>query len=147
MTTKREEVVLAARSCIGTPFRHLGRRPGLELDCVGLLVYACWATQLKPTDFDVTGYSRFSNPSELRRLAELHLRPITLLDAVPGDVVMTATDVDPQHFGILGNYMHGGLSLIHATNSISPPHRVVEHRLMWSRAMKFVAAFVLPGVE
>jgi hypothetical protein len=44
----------------------------------------------------------------------------------------------------LGDYRHGGLSIIHGA---SDPGRVIETRLMFSEHMKFVAAFVLPGVE
>ncbi|MBK8745664.1 MAG: peptidase P60, partial [Propionivibrio sp.] len=31
-------ILAAARACIGTPFVHQGRIPGLALDCAGLVV-------------------------------------------------------------------------------------------------------------
>ena len=54
----------------------------------------------------------------------------------------------PQHLGIVGNYWHGDtLSIIHAA-SIVPKGvgRVIETRLMFSQAMRFVAAYQMPGV-
>jgi hypothetical protein len=44
----------------------------------------------------------------------------------------------------LGDYRHGGLSIIHAAGLTG---RVIETRLMFTEQMKYVAAFALPGIE
>jgi hypothetical protein len=52
----------------------------------------------------------------------------------------------PHHMGVVGDWRHGGLSMIHAENW--KHKKVVEHRLCFTdNAMEFVAAFRLPGVE
>lgn len=45
--------------------------------------------------------------------------------------------------GFIGDYRHGGLSLIHATNRAG---RVVETRLMFTSNQKFRCAYALRGV-
>ena len=75
-------------------------------------------------------------------LCSTYMDPVRKADMRPGDVLVVAVDQDPQHLGILGDYRHGGLSLIHAAL-----HRgVVETRLMFARNMQFRGAFALRGV-
>ena len=81
----------------------------------------------------------------LMHLAHMHMRALPGIEAAqPGDVVVVRFAADPQHIGILGDYRHGGLSIIHAA---STPGRVIETRLMFSTSMQFVQAFALPGIE
>jgi hypothetical protein len=62
----------------------------------------------------------------------------------PGDVVVIAFDRAPGHLGIVGDYLHGGLSIVHALAGACG--RVVETRLEFSRSMRFVRAYRLPRV-
>lgn len=50
MTIERAQIVAAARECLGTPFRHQGRVPGVGLDCVGLLVWIARRLEIPHTD-------------------------------------------------------------------------------------------------
>lgn len=34
----RQQIVCSARKRIGTPFKHQGRKAGVGLDCIGLVV-------------------------------------------------------------------------------------------------------------
>ncbi len=136
------DVVAAARQHIGTPWQHQGRLPGVALDCAGLLIVVARELGLVPPDFDVNGYSRSPDGSMLdwceanmRRIGEPEL----------GAVLVLATSDEPQHLGIVGDYLHGGWSLIHANNSGDRP-RVIETRLMFARNMQFRGAYRLPGV-
>lgn len=63
-------------------------------------------------------------------------------DLRPGDFLCVAFDQHPQHVGVVGDYLHGGPSIIHAING----RGVVETRLMFSPGMRFVAGFALPEV-
>jgi hypothetical protein len=76
-------------------------------------------------------------------MAAEHMARIEREAAQPGDVIVVSFDAEPQHFGVLGDYRHGGLSIIHAASNTG---RVIETRLRFSEAMRFVAAFELPGV-
>jgi len=141
--TSHQNVVDAARGWLSTPYHHLARLKGVGVDCIGLVIGVSRELGLVPTDFDVQGYARSPDGRSLMETAGLHMTQIEREDMQPGDVVVLRFDVEPQHFGIVGDYRHGGHSIIHAA---SREGRVIETRLMYSEAMHYVAAFRLPGV-
>lgn len=138
-----QDVVAAARRCIGTPYHHQARKPGIGLDCVGLVI--CVARQIGAVapDWDVRGYSRVPDGFALMRHLEEQMDLVQRGDMRPGDVVCVEFDNHPQHVGVLGDYVHGGLSIIHASNAAG---RVIETRLLFSAAMRFVSAHRYRGV-
>lgn len=138
----RAAIVAEARTWVGTPWVHQHREKGIAVDCVGLVIGVAKALGLLAPDFDVTGYGRAPDGTLLARCAE-HLRPLGRDEMRPGDVLVLATSQEPQHMGIVGDYRHGGLSLIHAA---SHQRRVIEHRLLFVRCMQFRAGFAFPGV-
>lgn len=143
----RADVVAQARRWLGTPWHHQARLQGVGVDCVGLVIGVARALGLVASDFDVAAYPRTPAGASLMHLVDLHLvrAPIDA-PLQPGQVVVVAFDTDPQHLGIIGTYRHAGLlSIIHAA-ALARPGRVVETRLMFSRAMRFVGAYDLPGV-
>jgi len=139
----REDIVKVARSYLGTPFHHLGRLPGVGLDCAGLLVCCARELGLVAAGFDVPAYVPAPDGRQLIAWCEQYMTRVTRDTMQPGDAIVTITDVHPQHLGILGDYLHGGLSIIHAASNAHPP-RVIETRLMFSRNQRFVAAYALP---
>lgn len=140
---EKQRVVAAARSWIDTPFHHQSRLKHIGVDCIGLIIGVARELSLVPPDFDVQGYAETPDGRTLMRLAAMHMTEIAREEMGPGDVVVTRFDQGAQHFGILGDYRHGGLSIIHGA---SDPGRVIETRLMFGPSMQFVAAFALPGV-
>lgn len=131
-------IVEAARRCIDTPYHHQGRKVGVGLDCVGLVVRVGRSIGALGTGFDVRGYSRVPDGFSLMHHLDDQLEPIERTEMRPGDVICVAFDGYPQHIGVLGDYAHGGLSIIHASSAAG---RVIETRLLFSAAMRFVAAF------
>lgn len=145
-TTTRAQVVQAARSWLGTPYHHQARLKGVGVDCVGLVIGVGRELGMCASDFDVEPYARTPDGSSLMHQAGGLMRRLPLGATLqPGQVLVVALGGEPQHLGILGDYRHGGLSIIHAA-STAQPGRVIETRLMFSRTMRFVAAFELPGV-
>lgn len=144
MRTKAD-IVAAARSYLGTPFHHRGRKPGVGIDCAGVLVCAARDCDLVSAAFDVPAYSPIPNGNDILQWCDLYMKPVSREEIQPGDAILIATDVYPQHLGILGDYVRGGLSIIHASDYTRPP-RVIETRLLFARAMRFVAAYELPGI-
>lgn len=140
----RNDVVGCARSFLETPFHHQARLKGVGVDCVGLVIGVARSLGLIAPDFDVAAYPRTPDGTSLMHLTDAHMTRISREAMQPGDVVVVAFAKDPQHLGILSEYRHGGLSIIHA-HSISG--RVIETRLMFGAHMKFVAAYSLPGVK
>jgi hypothetical protein len=144
--TTRADVVASARTWIDTPYHHQGRLKGVGVDCLGLPIGVAIELKLAPASFDVKGYSKVPDGRSLLRQANEHLVRLPL-DGVllPGMVIVVAINGDPQHFGIVGDYRHGGVSIIHSNSQADPP-RVVETRLMFHRTMRLVAAYDMPGV-
>lgn len=134
------QVVAAARGMLDTPWMHQGRRPGQALDCVGLVISTAQALGLVPSGWDVADYPRLPDGSLAGHCAQ-HMRPVHAIEL--GAVLVLAIERDPQHLGIVGDYRHGGWSLIHASSAAG---RVVETRLMFTRSMRLLGVFRLPGV-
>ena len=144
--TTRADVVRVARSYIGTPFHHMGRVPGVGLDCVGVLICAARELGLIARDFDLPAYTPSPDGVTMLKWADEYMTKIPQSLMQAGDVLMLITDAEPQHLAILADYVHGGLSIVHSANSATPP-RVLETRLMFSRVQRFAGAYVLPNIE
>lgn len=140
----RDEAVAYARSLIGTPFHHAARKPGIGVDCVGVIVLTGAHIGAWPDGFDVEPYTEVPDGTSMRRQARQHLRRVHYNDMRAGDVVMVITDRDPQHLGILADYRGTHhRSIIHASNVLQRP-RVVETPLLFGRGFKFVEAYSFP---
>lgn len=149
MDSLRTEVVAIARSYINTPWQHRGRTPGAALDCAGVLVCAARAKYLVSEFFDVPEYSRNPDGKTLIAWLEEYMGGRVPKSALQiGDVVVVRPDRYPQHLGIVSDHISGCLGLIHASNARSTvPARVIETRLMFSRALAFVAGYRFPGIS
>lgn len=137
-------IVSTAREWIGTPFHHQARVKGVGVDCVGLVIAVARELGHVAPDFDVLGYSRHPDGVELMHHLNNNMNVVSQADMRPGDVVCVAFDSHPQHVGIVADYVHGGLSIIHAASKVG---KVIETRLMFSSAMRFVDAFRFEGVN
>ena len=116
-------LVSAARRYLGVPFRHRGRT-SRGLDCAGLiwLGYADLGVVLP----DVRIYGREPHRNGLVEAVGRALGSAVIGPLQPGDVLLMRFDREPHHLGVVGDYAHGGLSLIHAYGTAG---KVVEHRL------------------
>lgn len=142
--TTRADVVTCARSWVGTPYQHQARLKGVGVDCAGLVIGVARELGLIEADWDVQGYARQPDGASLRRWCDDSMTPIGRNDMQPGDVVLVAFDAAPGHMGIVADYLHGGLSIVHALGITAK--RVIETRLMFSASMRFVGAYALRGV-
>ena len=136
------DVVATARGMLDTPWRHQGRLPGVALDCAGLLICTARALGLVAPDWDINAYARHPDGT-LATLCAEHMTPITEIEL--GAILVVAIERDPQHIGIVGDYRHGGWSLVHASSQAQPP-RVVETRLMFARNLVLRGIYRLPGI-
>jgi cell wall-associated NlpC family hydrolase len=149
---ERAVIVAEAREWMGTPFHHQQRRKGVATDCIGYVGGVGMAVGAFPADpMELPGireYSGYSSQPDGRLIPALEKYLIRTTQALlqRGDVVCVRWGKEPHHLGIVGDYRHGGLSLMHAENWRH--HKVVEHRLSFTdNTMKFVAAFRYPGVS
>lgn len=131
-------MVAAARTLLETPYHAKARTPGLGIDCIGVPIVSAWISGLRPRTFDVQGYNMQPDGSMLPE-CDKHMTRLQREDMRPGDVVIVQYGSIPHHVGVLGDYRHGGLSMIHAENDRHG--KVIEHRLWFEGAMKFVRAY------
>ena len=134
MTELQSTIVAVARACLGTPFRHQGRAPGIGLVCAGLAVVA-----LKSAGVDIhapANYSRTPHDGRLRAMIELQrgLRFVPRDDMQAGDVLLIKIGNEPSHVGICS----GDGNIIHAYEQVG---KVVEHRLDAAWQAQIVAVY------
>jgi cell wall-associated NlpC family hydrolase len=141
---KAGEIVALARETIGTPYQHQGRINGVALDCAGVPAYVGRRLGLAFTDR--TRYGRQPLPAEMRAALDENLQRVRKVDMQVGDVVWIRFERVPQHLAIVGDYPHGGFSLIHAYNG-EGVGSVVEHRLDEQWLARIAGVWRYPGIE
>jgi hypothetical protein len=144
--TTRAAFVSTVRSYVGTPTHHQGRLPGVGMDCPAPAICAMWEHGIKPRTWDITGYKGFGDGREIRAYCDEHLIPIEQADLQPADVLLVGwAKGPPTHLGVVFEHPLGGLAMVHADNFRAKA--VSETRVKFGRAMRFVAAYSVPGVE
>lgn len=137
-------IVAAARSWIGTPYRHQASVRGAGADCLGLL-RGVWREVLGAEPEAVPAYTQdWSEPSgreDLLAAALRWLRVKPLADAAAGDVLLfrMRAGAVAKHLGIAGQ-IGPQASFIHAYSG----HGVVETALSDPWARRVVARFTFP---
>lgn len=123
----QQAIVDCARGYIGTPFHHQGRRKGVGIDCLGLLVEVARELALVSrtgellADCDELNYSHQPDTQKMIRILSEQLYPIPVAGIDAGDIILLNIDRSPQHMGIVSD-----IGLIHA---YAQARKVVEHRL------------------
>lgn len=133
-------VVACARTWLGTPYHHQARAKGVGVDCAGLVIGVARELDCVAPGFDIEGYARQPDGWSFLAWSDQHMRRIARAQMAPGSCVVVRFGRHPQHIGIVGDYLHGGLSIIHAMVG----RGVVETRLLLDNNMQFVAAYALP---
>ena len=139
----REEIVIAARDWIGTPYRHQASLRGVGADCLGL-VRGVWRELLGPEPEPVPPYTpdwaEAAGAESLRDAARRHLQECAIGAAGPGDVLLFRMGLGhpAKHCAIIS--MPG--RIIHAYWG----RAVCETRLVpwWER--RIAGAFQFPGL-
>lgn len=90
----------AAKDFIGTPFHWGARKPGIGLDCAGLIVCSANAAGFELKDW--RGYGDRSAPEHIARFIE-QTSEVPIEEAQPGDVMVfwIKRKDQPLHLGIL----------------------------------------------
>lgn len=125
-----ERVVAHARSMVGVPWRHQGRKPW-AVDCIGL-VYVSLTAAGWPRAVDLPrGYGREPWDDQLRKGLRQHFGGPISGDWMPGDIALFRWGKgEPSHVGIIADHPHGGLSIIHASNLRNVVETALSGRLL-----------------
>lgn len=129
-----------ARSCLGTPFRHQARVPGVGIDCAGLLVHVLDGLGLPY--IDERGYPHRPHNNLIRSILDSQpsLQPVRRSEMQAGDVLlMHLENPQPNHVAI-----YTGETIVHAYFRSA---KVVEHRLdnKWRSIIVAVYRIVRPA--
>ena len=137
-----DDIIAAARACLGTPFRHQGRVAGEALDCAGLAVQVARACGCAVVDAEAYGPYPARGQLETALAAQPGLQRLPA-GAVPqpGDLLLMRFAREPQHLAILA-----GETIIHAWTEAG---KVCEHDFTaaWQRRVCAVYRFVEVGGE
>ena len=134
------DIIAAARACLGTPFRHQGRLPGIGLDCAGVAVEVARALGCAP--LDVSGYGRTPAAGQLEAALEAQPDLERIVDREarqPGDILILRFGGDPQHVAILTD----ANTMIHSYANVGI---CCEHRLSPVWAARIVRVYRFRGV-
>lgn len=134
-----EAMVAAARDQLGVEWVHQGRTPGVELDCLGLVVHAAASIGIQIPHY--ADYERWPRPDVLRaRTLEVAQR-ISPGIRRPGDLLILRIVQMPVHFVLVT----GADSLIHAYTA-PPIKSVVETRMghLWENRIVDIFRFYAP---
>jgi NlpC/P60 family putative phage cell wall peptidase len=141
---RRQNIITAARSWIGTPYHHQQSCLGVGADCLGL-VRGVWRALYGAEAETPPAYSRdwaeATGTETLIDAANRHLNPIAVAEARGGDVVVfrVRPGVPAKHIGILCD----GNRLVHAMDG--GPAIEISITPWWQR--RIVAAFSFPGTS
>lgn len=115
------------------------------VDCAGLVICIARELGLVEHDFDINGYAPTPDGVSMQAACDQFMTRVQWGQVMPGDVLLIRFASDPQHMAIVADYLHGGLSMIHADMRASPP-RVLEMRLADVWRARVIQAYRLPGV-
>lgn len=134
-------MVAAARGMVGTRWHHQGRKPGVALDCAGLVV--CVGKQLGLLTFDTVAYQRDSAANHFVRYFQQHGIERPRRSLAPGCVVALHEARYPCHCGIVAR-QGKRLTLIHA---YARRRAVVEELLTLEWYVRIVGVFDYVGLD
>lgn len=136
---RAEDVIAAARACLGTPFRHQGRQPGVGLDCAGLVVSVCRALNIPYQDAAAYGRRPHDGLLESTLSVQPAMYCVPRHAMQPADVLLMRFRTDPQHLAI-----YAEPTVIHSYETVG---QVVEHCLDNRWAARIVRVYRFSGVN
>lgn len=141
MSGMRERVLVAARTFLGTPYRHQGSRKGVGCDCLGL-VRGVWrdlyGTEPEEAGAYTPDWAERAEGEPLLEAARRHFDEIAVAEAQPGDLLVFRWRAGSaaKHCGLLGREGR----LIHAYEGAS----VVASPLGTAWTRRIAGAFRFP---
>lgn len=145
-TVTSRALVDTARGWIGTPVAHQGSRKDTGCDCLGLLRGVGTELELFPADFwSLPGAARWKAYGR-EPIGDFCEALEVVFDRIDGPEIGGVAAMrflgHPRHCALIGDYPHGGFTLIHALRK-----SVIEHRLDERWKERIVAFYRFRGVN
>ncbi|MDX9690350.1 MAG: NlpC/P60 family protein [Alphaproteobacteria bacterium] len=131
-----EAMVQAVIACLGTPFHHQGRKAGVGLDCIGLVIIGANAAGIAVRDRRDYG-RRPDGVSLVQALKDHGAQEVPDRNAIRrGDILLFRYDGQPQHVAL-------ALRLDEMIHSFAPAGKVVQSTMgdYWRRRLVGVYRF------
>lgn len=127
---KRLQIVEAARTYLGTKFKHQGRLKDFGIDCAGLVIGVGKELGYMPNEWDHVAYGHLPHAQMMANQCDLVLDRILIEEATVGDIYLMAFQSEPQHLCIITDK-----GIIH---SYAQVRRCVEHGIddIWLSRVK-----------
>ena len=140
----RDEIIARARSWLGTPYLHQASVKGAGTDCLGLVrgVYReLYDIEPETAPAYSADWAEVSREETLRDAARRHLAPVSIENALPGDILLfrVKAGAPAKHAAIL----IAPRRIIHAYSG----RAVCESHLSSWWCKRLIYAFKFPGVE
>lgn len=143
MHARSHDIVRAAKSYVGSPYRHMGRSRVRGLDCAGLPILVLH--DLGINSFETHNYSRRPNVQEYdREMARAGCRKIPFADLASGDLVRLTSPSWPVHCAVYEVDERGRGWIIHA---YAPARQVRRDPYTKDVAKSVTSVWRLPEVE
>lgn len=159
-TAPAADVLAAARSCLGAPFRYQGRNPTTGLDCLGVVALTAIRSGLMTGDY--TSYKMIPTGTHAKDVADATLNKVWENPNWPADratscnvppeelkpgriaVFWYVSHAEPQHFAVIGQHPLDPATptMIHAHGTLN---NCVETSLPWFWSRRLVALYTIPG--
>lgn len=94
----RDIVINKALEYVETPYKHQGRKKGIGVDCVGLIIGVATELNIFDLNNDNTSYRMIPDGNLLMKKARENLVEKNINDLENGDVLVMTFDLYPQHF-------------------------------------------------
>ena len=150
MSVQAMDIVAEARGWIGTRWVHQASVKGVGVDCVGLAIGVGINLDLfagvdlnAPVIQEILAYGREPTTAQLVAGCEAFAVPIEGAIQV-GDIALFTFNGQVSHLAIVGDYPHGGHSLIHA---FIGSRKVSENRFDESWTSRFACAYRYRSIE
>lgn len=138
------QLVAAARTLLGKPFRHRARGPHYY-DCAGTIKEPYRLNGVHLPDFKLYGREPHDDGLVTYVTAALGdpvaVSPVRAEQLQPGDVIIVRFDISPHHLAWVTDYPHGGLAMLHACGH---NNKVIEHRLAPDQIKRITHVFRRP---
>ena len=120
-----EQIIIEARSWLGTPFKHQGKLKNIGCDCIGFVTGVLENIGYDFSEHYISEYSQIPDGEKLKQKLDSVLKPKNISELNAGNIFLMSFNFLPQHVGFISE-LNGLKYIIHSYKNAG---KVVEHHL------------------